>query len=240
MTARKDGLPQNRKPRSTPLAKDEPRMQRFLDRLQLCGNWAQAAKETDHANSHWTASTYRQLAERDPTGFGLRCKHALDLFYASLEQEAVRRARDGVATPARYQGEVVGFDQVYSDGLLTKILTSRIPETYGERKDINLNIAVQPVGIWSITAEQAERIKREAPEIGKQLESVLRWIIADNKRLAGHQREAVKLLTHDDGVIDVESTSVESTIRVADGADIHDGLSEAELTELREFNGVTE
>lgn len=48
--------------------------------------------------------------------------------YAGLESEAIRRAVHGIEKSVYYKGVVVGTEQVYSDGLLTKLMEARLPE----------------------------------------------------------------------------------------------------------------
>ena len=51
-----------------------------------------------------------------------------------LEQEARRRAIEGVTEPVWYRGQIVGEVQKYSDTLLIFLLKGAKPEKYAERK----------------------------------------------------------------------------------------------------------
>jgi hypothetical protein len=51
-----------------------------------------------------------------------------------LEQEARRRAIEGVPEPVWYRGQIVGEVQKYSDTLLIFLLKGAKPEKYAERK----------------------------------------------------------------------------------------------------------
>jgi hypothetical protein len=51
-----------------------------------------------------------------------------------IEDEARRRAVDGVDEPVFQQGECVGFKRVYSDGLMQMILGGRRPSRYGKSR----------------------------------------------------------------------------------------------------------
>lgn len=53
-----------------------------------------------------------------------------------LEQEALRRARDGVSKPVFHKGSVVGHVQEYSDTLAIFLLKARRPEVYRERASL--------------------------------------------------------------------------------------------------------
>ncbi len=58
---------------------------------------------------------------------------ALDIGVDALEDEATRRAVDGVDEPVFYQGEAVGVVRKYSDTLLIFLLKGRRPEKYRDR-----------------------------------------------------------------------------------------------------------
>ena len=55
-----------------------------------------------------------------------------------LEDEARRRAYDGVDEPVFYQGTMVGTVRKYSDALLMFLLRGRKPEVYRDRTEVNV------------------------------------------------------------------------------------------------------
>jgi hypothetical protein len=59
-------------------------------------------------------------------------EHAADL----LEEEARRRAHDGVDEPVFYQGEVCGTVRKYSDTLLIFLLKGAKPDKFRERSSV--------------------------------------------------------------------------------------------------------
>jgi hypothetical protein len=63
----------------------------------------------------------------------------------SLEQEAWRRAHDGVAEPVYQHGKQVGTIQRYSDQLLMFLLRARAPERYRDRVDVNVAPIIKAV-----------------------------------------------------------------------------------------------
>ncbi len=63
-----------------------------------------------------------------------------DMLMDSLEDEAVRRARDGWNEPVYFKGEFQGNVRKYDSGLLTFMLTNGRPEKYRPKKDIDLNL----------------------------------------------------------------------------------------------------
>jgi len=51
----------------------------------------------------------------------------------TLEDEAVRRGREGVRKAIRYKGKIVGYETEYSDTLLVTMLKGALPKKYKER-----------------------------------------------------------------------------------------------------------
>jgi hypothetical protein len=76
-----------------------------------------------------------------------RMRVAQVMGWATLENAAYKRAVHGVDKNVYYQGEVVGTEKVYSDGLLTQMMKARLP-AYGEdaaaRNPVTVNVAVMP------------------------------------------------------------------------------------------------
>lgn len=64
------------------------------------------------------------------------CLDALEQVYDRYEQEAIRRAVDGVPKGVYYQGDRVDEELVFSDTLLAKILTGRRASVYGDKREI--------------------------------------------------------------------------------------------------------
>ena len=58
----------------------------------------------------------------------------------TLEHEAWRRARDGVAEPVYQHGKLVGTVQRFSDSLLMFLLRARRPDVYKERVDVSTTV----------------------------------------------------------------------------------------------------
>ncbi len=69
--------------------------------------------------------------------FAQRWNDAVEEGIDRLEQEAIRRARDGVKRPVFYMGQVVGHIQEYSDSLLKFLLEAKRPAVYRAR---NINV----------------------------------------------------------------------------------------------------
>ena len=79
-----------------------------------------------------TRQAFYLLRQRDPA-FSQAWDAALDEGSDRLEDEARRRAVDGIDCPIFYRGEVVGYVPRYSDTLLMFLLRARRPEKYRER-----------------------------------------------------------------------------------------------------------
>jgi hypothetical protein len=65
--------------------------------------------------------------------FAQRWNDAVEAGIDRLEDEAIRRARDGVRRPVFYMGQVVGYVQEYSDSLLKFLLEAKRPAIYRAR-----------------------------------------------------------------------------------------------------------
>jgi hypothetical protein len=63
-------------------------------------------------------------------------KEARDMGGDVLEDEAVRRAHDGVDEPVFYQGEVCGVVRKYSDSVLMFLLKGAKPDKYKDRAEV--------------------------------------------------------------------------------------------------------
>ena len=70
--------------------------------------------------------------EEDPE-FARDWQKALDIAADGLEEEAVRRARDGTQKPVYQGGQLVGYVQEYSDTLLIFLLKGAKPKKYSEK-----------------------------------------------------------------------------------------------------------
>lgn len=108
--------------------------QLFLVELeQTGGNVTSAAKR---------ASISRRAAYewRDADAeFAKEWDEAIEAGTDGLEQEARRRAYEGVDEPVFYQGEECGTVRKYSDTLLIFLLKGRRPEKYRERVQVDVN-----------------------------------------------------------------------------------------------------
>ncbi len=78
--------------------------------------------------------TAYQWREDDPD-FAAEWDRALKIGCTALEDEAQRRAFDGVDRPVFHSGQEVGSVKVYSDPLTMFLLKAHFPEKYRDRAD---------------------------------------------------------------------------------------------------------
>jgi hypothetical protein len=110
-----------------------PSQRRFLVCFAACASIQQAAKWAKiHRQNH-----YDWLEES--SDYKLAFEKVKPQAYQLLEDEAVRRAREGVTKAVRYKGKIVGYDTEYSDSLLQFLLKGAMPEKYRERIDQRLS-----------------------------------------------------------------------------------------------------
>lgn len=82
--------------------------------------------------------------KRNDVEFEKFCAEVKDVLMDSLEDEAVRRGRDGWNEPQYFKGELQGMVRKYDSGLLQFMLIHGRPEKYRPKKDIDLNLATDP------------------------------------------------------------------------------------------------
>lgn len=111
----------------------------FIAELADCGNISAACK----AAGVQRTTAYR-TRDKDPI-FARRWDDAINKALDSLEQEAWRRAREGVTRiePIMYQGEQVAEKIIteYSDNLITFLLKANRPGKYREQIKITIGDA---------------------------------------------------------------------------------------------------
>ena len=107
----------------------------FLAQLRLTGVVTQACDAAQIARH----AVYDRR-QNDPD-FAKAWDEAREMAADRLEQEAVRRAVDGINKPVFYQGEIVGFEKEYSDTLLVLLLKAAKPDKYRERSDIRVDFS---------------------------------------------------------------------------------------------------
>jgi hypothetical protein len=109
--------------------KPHPKKQAFLGTLAEVGNISQAAELVGiNRSAHYDWM-------RDDPDYPALYEAAMEQAADRLEQEARRRAVEGVEDPIYYQGKKVGTVKKYSDSLLIFLLKGARPGKYAERFD---------------------------------------------------------------------------------------------------------
>lgn len=102
----------------------------FLEHLRTTANVSDSALKI---NVSRTALYERR--DKDPA-FKADWDKAVELGTDALEDEGVRRAKDGVTKPVFYKGMICGGVQEYSDTLLMFMLKGRRPEKFKDRNEV--------------------------------------------------------------------------------------------------------
>lgn len=135
-----------------------PRKRAFIAAYAETGTIVQAAEIAGidrQTHYDWSAS--------DPD-YVKACQDAYIQSGERLEQEARRRAVQGVQKPVFYKGEKCGAVTEYSDTLLIFLLKGAMPEKYKERNVMDINVQqVQPGDIKSI-GELRELFEKQKAE----------------------------------------------------------------------------
>ena len=106
----------------------------FLKAYRESGTLSGAARSTNVSRS-----SHRRWLQQDPEyvgKFGDVNEEATD----ALEQEARRRALEGVEEPVFYKGERVGSIRKFSDQLLMLLLMAKRPNQFRERVDVTSKV----------------------------------------------------------------------------------------------------
>lgn len=132
---------------------DNIKKRAFLVAFSECGNVTQAAISAGivrQTHYDWLSNSpdYADLFEQ-----------AKESAADKLEQEARRRAIEGTQKAIYYQGEIVGYENVYSDNLLMFMLKGDRPEKFKDRTELTGKNG-GPIELTALTAEQRDlRIK---------------------------------------------------------------------------------
>lgn len=128
----------------------------FLEALSETGNVTESAKMANV--SRRTIYNWR-AADED---FAKAWNDAAELGCDALEDEATRRAKDGVDEPVFYKGEECGTVRKYSDTLLIFLLKGRRPDKF---KDRISNEVSGPGGGPVVTEVVIEHHKPTTPDV---------------------------------------------------------------------------
>ena len=105
----------------------------FLEALAAVGNVTQAAK------SAGLSRTIVYKRRREDEDFARDWDEAKWIGGGALEDEAIRRARDGWEVPVFHDGQKCGTVRKYSDTLLIFLLKGAMPDKYADRQKTELS-----------------------------------------------------------------------------------------------------
>lgn len=131
--------------------------EQFLSSLAETANVRAAAAKTKIARGTWY-----DLRARD-ADFKAQWDKAVELGTDAFEDEAVRRAHQGVDKPVFYQGKRCGSIREYSDTLLIFMLKARRPEKYRDNSSVEIGGKGDkpiPIEIATATLTPEERAAR--------------------------------------------------------------------------------
>ena len=145
----------------------------FLKVLRETGKVVEAAKAAGYGDS-----TFLRRVYKDDSEFAQLWEEAVEAAYDRMEDEAVRRARDGILDPVYYKGEIAGYRLNYSDQLLMFLLRGARPEKFRDNVKIDatinarIGVAVMPktapsIEAWEQTAAQVAIVQGEIKYVDK-------------------------------------------------------------------------
>lgn len=131
-----------------------PKKRAFLTAYAACGNRGKAA-----AAAGIERNTIYSPPWRDDEQFQEALERAQAMAVDVLEEEALRRAVEGVERPIGwYRGQPGGFVREYSDALLIFLLKGAAPEKYRDRLDVRG--VIDRIDFSRLTNTQLDRIVR--------------------------------------------------------------------------------
>jgi len=93
---------------------------------------------------------------KEDAEFAAAWDDAVEMGIDRLEDEAYRRAHDGVQKPVFHQGEICGHIREFSDTLLIFTLKAKRRARYGDRQEIG-GIDGAPIEIADVTSEERRK-----------------------------------------------------------------------------------
>lgn len=130
-------------------------------------------------------STVYELRQRD-ADFAKQWDLALDVGVDALEEEARRRAFEGVERDVFYQGEKIATVRDFSDTLLIQLLRVRAPSRWGNRLKVDASIEVD-IAARILAARKRAGIPETTPAPEEAPAASLSQDIADARTRAGMQ-----------------------------------------------------
>lgn len=133
----------------------------FLSVLSRTGKIGVAAEAAGYTNTRFV----RKLRNRDAE-FAKKWDDAVDAAGDILEDEAIRRAVDGVEKAVYFQGKIVGYESHYSDQMLMFLLKGNRPDKFASRSQIDATLSANiGVALLPMTAPAMEDWQRAAIDV---------------------------------------------------------------------------
>lgn len=141
-------------------AKLTPEKQKeFLELFSKSGNCAMSCRTIGVTrNAIW------YLRERD-AAFDEDYKEAEAIALGLLEEEARRRALEGVDRPIYQQGNLVGYEKVYSDRMLEILLKAHAPEKYRDNQPTDTGGVT--INLLQFNGAESVLMPGQAPQAGQ-------------------------------------------------------------------------
>jgi len=130
----------------------------FLEVLSRTGKVVEAARAVGYRDS-----AFLRRVRNNDEDFAREWDNALEAAADRLEDEALRRAVEGIYKPVYYKGSVVGYEIGYSDQLLMFLLKGARPKKFADRKHIEGEINGKiGVALLPMTAPSVESWEQQA------------------------------------------------------------------------------
>jgi hypothetical protein len=149
---------------------DNPRTIRTIERRS---SFLEALKATCNITRACEAARIGRSAvyswrKEDPS-FSDDWREALEIAGDALQDEAVRRAVEGVDRPVFQGGQLVGVVREYSDTLLVLLLKGAKPERYRDRQEVRHDGQVDIAGVVLTDQQRAQRITEILERASKRI-----------------------------------------------------------------------
>ena len=150
----------------------------FLTVLAKTGRVKKAAQAAGYADT----TVMNQLRKKDPE-FAAAWDAAIEASNDVLEDEAIRRAVDGVEKPITYRGEITGYEKVYSDGLLTTLLKANNRKKFGDQQEVR-GVIEHHVGVAVIPSTNSNELdwERQSEQVHANQKSVVIDVNKEGKK----------------------------------------------------------
>lgn len=164
-----------------PALVSKKKQERFLQHLAKTGKVLESAKAAGYVNT----SMLHRLRKEDGE-FARRWEEALEAAADALEDEAIRRAVDGVEEPVFYQGEVVGHVTKYSDALLMFYLRGIRPNKFRDNVKVEGNMSgTFGVAVLPVTMANLDEWQRQSAALHAGMAALVPSPAASAKTIEG-------------------------------------------------------